>query len=421
MVLTEFESTTSSIKCIETKIDRVEGYIKVAEEQRDHFAWQADEATALIDDMTDNVNEKSGDALEYMTGTLDRFAYLMEVLETTVSDLQLMSAPRAVQKEMRPLLVPAVVLVFIVTVSNCIFGFLLANDTNLADSLSLEAILGEEPKEDSINVLNIFAIFHVILLGLALFHISFEISRHVCKKKRRQAAKRMTSEMAMRRLQEEMEGMDSHIGEEDEEEEEFCADEEEELSEDERAIPEEPTTLSVSDGPAQASEFAALPLSLPMGPHHKSRPPAPLNDITEDIPAYSSFSEPDAQYGDRPNPARPASVLSSPGATSSQPVPTSPLRAVGVGSYRNSSNSVASDGRGSVGVSGCSPSRRPDRGFAETGMKGSVSGSFKDFSPSMKQMKSMRPDSLSGALRSLGKRAEETMERRQVVKQGVSP
>lgn len=191
-VLSEFESTTAAIKGIETKIDRVQNYVRVAEDNRRNLAAQTDEATGLLDGMTTSMNVKSEEALEYLTGTIDTFADLMEILESTVVDLQLANAPKELQKELGPLLVPAVVLVLIITVSNCAFGFLLAGDPDLSEALSPESVFLSETddKRQGLNVLSIFAIFHVCLLGACAFVLAMQFLRSQCKKHRKRARNR---------------------------------------------------------------------------------------------------------------------------------------------------------------------------------------------------------------------------------------
>jgi hypothetical protein len=178
-VLTEFESTTMAIRGIEAKMSRVEGYVETVEERRSYFAMQTEEATDLIDKMTSSMNESSDTFLSYFTETLDHFADLIELLEETVHDLQLMNAPKELQKELGPLLVPSVVLVLIITASNVIFGFLVANDLDLTEKLSMESVFGKSTSEDGFNVLYLFAIFHVVLISLALIYLFLELCRRI--------------------------------------------------------------------------------------------------------------------------------------------------------------------------------------------------------------------------------------------------
>lgn len=194
-VLTEFESTTTAIRGIEAKVSRVEGYVRTVEDRREYFAGQTEEATDLIDKMTSSMNESSDTFLSYFTETLDHFADLIELLEETVHDLQLMNAPKELQKELGPLLIPSVVLVIIITASNVLFGFLVANDDELTDELSLESVFGETNSEEGFNVLYLFFIFHVTLISLAILYLFFELCRKIYLD--RSAAKRRRQEMSV--------------------------------------------------------------------------------------------------------------------------------------------------------------------------------------------------------------------------------
>jgi len=196
-VLTEFENTTTAMKNIDTKIGRVKDYVKGANDARQQFSRQADEARQLFEHLTNSVTTKSDCFLDYFTRTLDRFADLFEMLEMTVDDLHVMDVASELQKELSPLLVPAVVLVCIITVSNVIFGFLLASDPVLSESLSFESVYGGKlPGEEAgVNILSIFAIFHVALLATAVTYVALELCRRQrCRQrslpKRRRNAKR---------------------------------------------------------------------------------------------------------------------------------------------------------------------------------------------------------------------------------------
>jgi len=178
-VLTEFEHTTTAMKNIDTKISRVKDYVKGANDARQQFSRQADEARQLFEHLTISVTTKSDCFLDYFARTLDRFADLFEMLEMTVDDLHVMDAASELQKELSPLLVPAVVLVCIITVSNVIFGFLLASDPVVSESLSFESVYGGKlPGEEAgVNILSIFAIFHVALLATAVIYVALELCR----------------------------------------------------------------------------------------------------------------------------------------------------------------------------------------------------------------------------------------------------
>lgn len=177
-VLTQFEATTSAIRGIDEKVARVDGYVAKMKTQRENITRQAETVTGLVDRMSDTLNSRSDDILMFFTDTLDNFAGLVEKLEQRLLELRLQDAPRQIQREFGPLLMPAVVLVIIITVSNCIFGFLLAGDSNLSDSFSIlqdEAIKDEQP----LNILKVFAVMHVALIGAAVLFVMVE----ACRKK----------------------------------------------------------------------------------------------------------------------------------------------------------------------------------------------------------------------------------------------
>mmetsp|Transcript_11538 Transcript_11538/g.25595 ORF Transcript_11538/g.25595 Transcript_11538/m.25595 type:complete len:433 (-) Transcript_11538:77-1375(-) len=182
-VLTQFEATTVAIRGIETKVDRMRTYVATVQEQRELLIHQAEQGTSILERMTRSLDSKSDEALDFITGTLDNFAGLVEQLELCLYDLGLQDAPRQMQKEFGPLLMPAVVLVVIVTVSNCIFGFLLSTDPDLAKTFTIDN-MGQTPSteageefsaaEDSLSILNIFAIVHVSVIGVAIVYLAIE-------------------------------------------------------------------------------------------------------------------------------------------------------------------------------------------------------------------------------------------------------
>lgn len=183
-VLSKFEATTDAIRGIESKVKRVNEHVIRAQAQRAVLEKQSEAATKLMDGLTESLNSKSEVAVEYFLRTLDTFADLIEAFELSISDLGIMNAPKEVQRELGPLLMPAVVLVFIVTLSNCVFGFLLASDAELASTFSfgsnkdVEDVEGAESQPT--NILNLFAIFHVVLIGIAAAYLLYEGLKRSC-------------------------------------------------------------------------------------------------------------------------------------------------------------------------------------------------------------------------------------------------
>lgn len=191
-VLTEFEATTAAIKGIESKIDRVEGYVRKVEAQRQTLVRQAEEATMLFSSTTGAMNDSTNDILDYFAETLAFFAELVENLESTISNLQLSNAPRELQRELGPLMVPAVVLVFIITASNVLFGFLLAHDPDLAGSLGESTFAGKTTEDpEGVNFLMLFAIFHVALIGIITIYLIAEGVRRKYLTQRRAQKEKM--------------------------------------------------------------------------------------------------------------------------------------------------------------------------------------------------------------------------------------
>jgi len=181
-VLCQFEATTEAIKGIESKTIRVEQHLNEAQCRRENLMKHFEDATLMIDNMTDSMDQKTDEILDFFTHTLDTFASLVDSFEKTIFGLGLADALPELQQELWPLMVPTVVLVIIVTVSNCIFGFYLADDPDLAGTLTIEAVMNPKTAEDmkdGTSILNLFAIFHLVLIGIAFLYVSWEMGRRV--------------------------------------------------------------------------------------------------------------------------------------------------------------------------------------------------------------------------------------------------
>lgn len=187
-VLVEFEATMTAIKGIEKKVSKVNGYLRIMKGQREELEQKAKQATGILDNLSKELGFVADEVLDYFTRTLDVFAGLVEQVEMSVVDLGLQDAPRQMQREFGPLLCPALVLVMILTVSNCYFGFLLADDPVLEVRFTAFH-KGNSGHADAqgINILKIFAIAHVSLLAAAALYLCFEGGRALTKKKRRSA------------------------------------------------------------------------------------------------------------------------------------------------------------------------------------------------------------------------------------------
>eukprot|EP00930_Biecheleria_cincta_P059757 TRINITY_DN45479_c0_g1_i1.p1 TRINITY_DN45479_c0_g1~~TRINITY_DN45479_c0_g1_i1.p1 ORF type:complete len:449 (+),score=49.16 TRINITY_DN45479_c0_g1_i1:115-1461(+) len=185
-VLTEFEATTRSIRGIDDNMSRIGKYMGAVRSQRDSLNKTAEQLNKVIDDLGDSLAGQSEALYDFYASNIDHFADLVEALEESFFNMKLHDAPRQIQREFRPLLVPAVVLVLIVTVSNCYFGFLLASDEELTGSLlALRGIAEEQSEQTDLNILNIFAISHVVLLGVAILYVVVDIVRSCCRRRRR--------------------------------------------------------------------------------------------------------------------------------------------------------------------------------------------------------------------------------------------
>jgi len=195
-VITQFDATTASIKGIEAKAQRVRSHMAEAKLQRDTLTKYAEVGNTLCRSLGTSMSLMSDDMFEYFALSVDKFAYLVENLERTVLDFNLFNAPRELQKELGPVIVPAIVLVFIVTCSNLVFGFILASDLKLGlgiEPFSLSVSPAGEPSDDgtddTFHFLFFFAIFHAFLIFAAAVYIVGEFGRRVIKKRRRKREK----------------------------------------------------------------------------------------------------------------------------------------------------------------------------------------------------------------------------------------
>ncbi|CAK9051169.1 unnamed protein product [Durusdinium trenchii] len=195
-VLTEFEATTSSIGGIEKKMAKVSQYMDTVQAQRMALGRQAEVTTSLIDGLGESMADQSQVLYDYFTSSFEHFAGLVEALETSLYNLKLEDAPRQIQREFGPLLVPSVVLVCIITASNCYFGFLLASDESLADALSARLAHPGGNTTDAVhsemsemNILFLFAVAHVVLIGLAIVYIVIDLFRRWCRRRRRSSGR----------------------------------------------------------------------------------------------------------------------------------------------------------------------------------------------------------------------------------------
>eukprot|EP00435_Cladocopium_sp_Y103_P000755 s2091_g1.t1 len=201
-VLTQFEATTSSITGIEKKMEKVSQYMETVQVQRRALVVHAEVTTSLIDGLGESMADQSKLLYDYFATSFEHFAGLVEVLETSLYNLKLEDAPRQIQREFGPLLMPSVVLVFIITVSNCYFGFLLAGDESLAEALGNGIFLDSnrshseyEARQGDRNIIFLFATAHVVLIGVAIVYIAIDLLRRHLKA--RLKARRKSSRISL--------------------------------------------------------------------------------------------------------------------------------------------------------------------------------------------------------------------------------
>mmetsp|Transcript_31935 Transcript_31935/g.58473 ORF Transcript_31935/g.58473 Transcript_31935/m.58473 type:complete len:370 (-) Transcript_31935:191-1300(-) len=201
-VLTEFNATTTAVRGIEEKMERAIEYMVVAQTQQEQLTGYALQVLNMIDVMGKSLQLWSDDVLETVSLMSWQFASLVEMLELTLMEMGLVSVAKELQTEMWPLLVPVACLVIIVSGSNCAFGFQLAADPQLLN-LGPALIVGnaddsagtnqelDDTEVDGMNLLNLFAIFHVVLICVTVLYVIVELARkfriHLklrrCKKK----------------------------------------------------------------------------------------------------------------------------------------------------------------------------------------------------------------------------------------------
>lgn len=187
-VLTRFEGTISAIQGIEEKVTHVRGYLDDVRDQRERLTKHAEVATSLVDNLTQSLNQRSEEVMDLFQSTLLSIAEPVERFEFAIINLGIADAPRQMQRELGPLLVPAVVLVAIITCSNGVFGFILAADEKLLSSMPPLLFWVEDTNEQEgqqVSILNLFAVAHVVLIGLAVVYLVGERCRRFIRLRRK--------------------------------------------------------------------------------------------------------------------------------------------------------------------------------------------------------------------------------------------
>jgi len=222
-VLTDFNATTTAVRGIEEKMERCIEYMSEAQTQQEQLAGYAMQVLNMIDVMGKSLQLWSDDVLETVSLLSYQFASLVEALELTFIEMGLVSVAKELQTEMWPLLVPVACLVIIVSGSNCAFGFQLAADPMLLN-LGPALIVGnaddstgtsqelDDAEVDGMNLLNLFAIFHVVLICVTVLYVIVELARKFrlqAKLRRCRKTKKQPSDEALPAVESAYHSMDS--------------------------------------------------------------------------------------------------------------------------------------------------------------------------------------------------------------------
>jgi len=182
------EETTAAVRGLEQKAAKFDEYIMDAKRQRDKSIGYTEYLSVLLDRLSDTLLVKSDEVWVFCFSSLDTLASLVEQMEAAVGSWGFHHASSELKKELGPLLVPAMVLVTIITISNSYFGFILAGDMSVSSTFTLQALHigdedGDEAVKDAFNILNLFAIFHVVLIGFCVIYVTYEAMRKQTKRR----------------------------------------------------------------------------------------------------------------------------------------------------------------------------------------------------------------------------------------------
>lgn len=174
--------TTAAVRGLEQKAAKFDEYILDAKRQRDKSISYTETLSVLLDRLSQTLVHKSDEVWLFCNSSLETLADVVEQMEAAVGKWGIHHASSELKKELGPLLVPAMVLVTIITISNSYFGFILAGDDAVSatftfHSISDSDIAGEETVKEAFNILNLFAVFHVVLIGLCVVYVTYEALR----------------------------------------------------------------------------------------------------------------------------------------------------------------------------------------------------------------------------------------------------
>eukprot|EP00928_Gymnodinium_smaydae_P044734 TRINITY_DN29858_c0_g1_i2.p1 TRINITY_DN29858_c0_g1~~TRINITY_DN29858_c0_g1_i2.p1 ORF type:complete len:324 (-),score=76.59 TRINITY_DN29858_c0_g1_i2:387-1313(-) len=181
-VLTEFDATTSAIRGIEEKFERVNGYLNVMHGQHVHLGKQLSLASKAVGRITDQWSLAWLNVIDFSTDILDLLSDVVDASQDRFHGVGLRTVARDIVKEMWPVFLPTVLFLCLISGSNVTFGFLLADDEKLAHELTLQKtffsdVVGDDLAED-IGLLRPFAIAHCSLVSLAVAFGLFEIIKY---------------------------------------------------------------------------------------------------------------------------------------------------------------------------------------------------------------------------------------------------
>jgi len=187
-VVLQFEATKTALKGIEIKSRRFKEHSQVTRNQLATTSRQVEGLSNMLDGIAVNANDKAELALDCVSEGLIMCADFLEPVEEMVDESRLSRVRKTLIKELGPLFVPTMVLILIITVSNCAFGFLLADDPSLSERVSLLATFGDDTEgSQGYNLVRAFTIVHVVAIIIFFIMVVFEAVRRLkcCQNGRR--------------------------------------------------------------------------------------------------------------------------------------------------------------------------------------------------------------------------------------------
>jgi len=187
-ILSQFEATVAEIKGVEEKMKRAKQYMSSVKASRSTLTQTAEVTANALDALGNSIMGQTEAIYDYLLSNFDHFAGLIEETERALFNLRIQDAPKQIRAKFRPFVAPAAILVIIVTVSNCVFGFLLAGDMALVSEDGLFAI---ELLGYRVNLLMAFAWTHAALIFLAYSYILGDLALRAWRRRRKRRAKQL--------------------------------------------------------------------------------------------------------------------------------------------------------------------------------------------------------------------------------------